>query len=80
MTYEEGALDTKEFAYHLRERDIHTVQIPVQNNHAKEIGHFCDVILKGAEPVTTGIDGKKSMEVMNAVIESLDTGKPVHLK
>ncbi len=80
MTYEEGALDTKEFAYHLRERDIHTVQIPVQNNHAKEIGHFCDVILKGAEPVTTGIDGKKSMEVMNAVIESLDTGKPVYLK
>lgn len=80
MTYEEGALDTKEFAYHLRERDIHTIQIPVQNNHAEEVRHFCDVILKGAEPMTTAIDGKKSMEVMNAIIESLDTGKPVYLK
>jgi len=79
-TYEEGALDTKEHVFHLRERNIHTVQIPAQNNHAKEVEHFCDVILNGVEPVTTAIDGKKSMEVMNAIIESLDTGKPVYLK
>lgn len=30
--------------------------------------------------MTTAGDGKKSMEVMNAIIESLDTGKTVYLK
>lgn len=78
-TYEEGALG-EGFDYRERTRDIKTLQIPVQNNHGKEVEHFCRVILEGETPMTTGEDGKKSMELMNAILESLDTGKTVYLK
>lgn len=77
-TYEEGALG-EGFDFRERIRDIHTVQIPVQNNHLKEVEHFCHVILDGETPMTTAEDGKRSMELMNAVIASLDSGETVYL-
>ncbi|MDO5422649.1 MAG: Gfo/Idh/MocA family oxidoreductase [Eubacteriales bacterium] len=77
-TYQECSL-SEGFDYRERERTLQTVQIPVQNNHGKEVEHFCAVILDGEEPRTSGEDGKKSMEAMNAIVESLDTGKPVYL-
>ena len=78
-TYEEGRLG-EGFDYRQRERDIKTVEIPVQDNHAKEVEYFCRMIREGLPAMTTAEDGKKSMEVMNAIIESLDTGKAVYLK
>lgn len=77
-TYEEGALG-EGFDYRERIRDIHTVQIPVQNNHLKEVEHFCHVIVDGETPMTTAEDGKRSMELMNAVITSLDSGETIYL-
>lgn len=77
-TYEEGALG-EGFDYRERLRDIHTVQIPVQNNHLKEVEHFCHMILDGEAPRTSAEDGKRSMELMNAVIASLDSGKTIYL-
>lgn len=78
-TYEEGSLTPQGFDYREREREILTRQIPVQNNHAKECEHFCHVILEGEIPITTAEDGKKSMEFMNGIIESMDTGNVVRL-
>ena len=78
-TYQEGRLG-EGFDYRQRERDIETVEIPVQDNHAKEVEYFCRMIREDLPAMTTAGDGKKSMEVMNAIIESLDTGKTVYLK
>lgn len=77
-TYQEGSLG-EGFDYWQREHIIKTEKIQLQDNHGKEVEHFCDVILDGAEPVTTAEEGKKSMEFMNAIIESMDTGKVIYL-
>lgn len=78
-TYQEGELG-EGFDYRERIRDIRTEQIPVGNNHYAEVEHFCSVVRREAEPMTNGEDGKRSMLLMNAIIESLDTGKTVYLK
>ena len=62
-----------------RIKNIKTVNIPYQNPHARAVEFFCSMVLDNLEPRTTTADGKKSMELMNAVIESMDTGKIVYL-
>ena len=39
--------------------------------------HFADVINGEAEPVCSGRDGLKTMQVVDAVVESARTGRPV---
>lgn len=78
-TYQEGRLG-EGFDYWQREHVISTQSLQLQDNHGKELEHFCDVILDGAKPMTTAEEGKKSMEFMNAIIESMDTGNVVYLK
>ncbi len=78
QTYQEGALG-EGFDYRMREHTVLTLNVPFQDNHAKEDEYFCSMILEGLPPMTSAEDGKKSMEVMNAIIESLDTGKPIYL-
>ncbi len=77
-TYQEGALG-EGFDYWQREHQTVTRKIPLQDNHGKEVEHFCDMILNGVQPVTSAEEGKKSMEFMNAIIESMDTGKVIDL-
>ncbi len=44
---------------------------------ANQIAHFADVINGAAEPVCSGRDGLKTMQVVDAVVESARTGRPV---
>ena len=47
---------------------------------ANQVTHFADVIQNGAEPICSGRDGLKTMQVVDAVVESARIGRPVHLK
>ena len=77
--YEEGFLDEKGSAPAERNKEVRTVRIPYQNPHAREVEFFCRMIREGLEPRTTAADGKKSMELNNAIIESMDSGSVVCL-
>lgn len=44
---------------------------------ANQISHFVDVIRGGAEPICSGRDGLKTLQVVDAVVESARTGRPV---
>ena len=55
------------FDYWQREHIIKTEKIQLQDNHGKEVEHFCDVILDGAEPVTTAEEILKARKIVNEV-------------
>jgi predicted dehydrogenase len=46
---------------------------------ANQVKHFAQVILGEAEPICSGRDGLKTMQVVDAVVESARTGRPVHI-
>lgn len=78
QTYQEGSL-FEGFDFRTRKRSETTINIPFQDNHYNEVEHFCRIILENIPPMTSGEEGKKSMELMNAMIESMDQGKVVYL-
>jgi predicted dehydrogenase len=43
------------------------------------VKHFAEVIRGEAEPICSGRDGLKTMQVVNAVVESARTGQPVNI-
>lgn len=47
--------------------------------YKKELEHFCDCILTDAMPLVGGEEGRKAIEVINAVYLSSATGRKVHL-
>ncbi len=46
---------------------------------ANQVKHFVDVIRGEAEPICSGRDGLKTMHVVDAVVESARTGRPVDI-
>ena len=46
---------------------------------ANQVKHFADVIQGRAEPICSGRDGLKTMQVVDAVVESARTGRPVRI-
>ncbi len=44
-----------------------------------ELDHFCACVLSGNPPLTSGIDGRKAIEAINAVYLSAYLGEKVHL-
>jgi glucose-fructose oxidoreductase len=44
-----------------------------------ELDHFCERVLDGQPPLTTGLDGRKAIEAINAVYLSAYLGEKVHL-
>ena len=46
---------------------------------ANQIAHFVDVIQNGAQPVCSGRDGLKTLQVVDAIVEAARTGQPVHV-
>ena len=46
---------------------------------ANQVKHFADVIHGEAEPICSGRDGLKTMQVVGAVVESARTGRPVNI-
>lgn len=47
--------------------------------YVAEVQHFVECILEDKEPLVTGLDGKKTLEAILAVKESISTGQPVNL-
>jgi predicted dehydrogenase len=49
------------------------------NNYERMLDHFLDCIINNKQPLTSGADGARAVEVMCAVLKSQDSGKWVDL-
>src|SRR3954470_7350066 len=56
-----------------------TVELERRDPLADQIEHFAAVIRGEAEPICSGRDGLKTLQVVDAVVESARTGRPVDL-
>jgi predicted dehydrogenase len=56
-----------------------TVELERSDPLANQVKHFAAVIRGEAEPVCSGRDGLKTLQVVDAVVESARTGRPVDL-
>jgi predicted dehydrogenase len=56
-----------------------TVELERSDPLANQIEHFAAVIKGEVEPVCSGRDGLKTLQVVDAVVESARTGLPVEL-
>ncbi|MET0765855.1 MAG: Gfo/Idh/MocA family oxidoreductase, partial [Blastococcus sp.] len=56
-----------------------TVELERSDPLANQIEHFAAVIRGEAEPICSGRDGLKTLLVVDAVVESAKTGRPVDL-
>jgi predicted dehydrogenase len=54
-----------------------TVEVERSDPLASQIEHFAAVIRGGVEPICSGRDGLKTLQVVDAVVESARTGLPV---
>jgi predicted dehydrogenase len=59
--------------------EVSTVELERSDPLANQIGHFAAVIRGGVEPICSGRDGLKTLQVVDAVVESARTGQPVGL-
>src|SRR3954449_1197117 len=57
-----------------------TVDLERSDPLANQITHFAAVIRGEAEPICSGRDGLKALEVVDAVVESARTGRPVDVR
>jgi predicted dehydrogenase len=60
--------------------DTSTVELERSDPLANQIEHFAAVIRGEAEPICSGRDGLKSLQVVHAVVESARTGHPVDIQ
>jgi predicted dehydrogenase len=56
-----------------------TVEVPRHDPLAVQVEHFAAVVRREAEPVCSGRDGLATLRVLEAVVESARTGRPVDL-
>ena len=42
--------------------------------------NVCDNLLTNAKALVDGLEGRKSLELINAIYESIETGKEVYLR
>ena len=54
-------------------------ELRTSGRYKVELDHFCECVLDGKPPLTTGIDGRKAIEAINAVYLSAYLGEKVHL-
>lgn len=54
-------------------------ELQTTGRYKVELDHFCDCVLDGQPPVTSGVDGRKAVEAINAVYLSAYLGEKVHL-
>ncbi|MBI2914836.1 MAG: Gfo/Idh/MocA family oxidoreductase [Firmicutes bacterium] len=55
------------------------VSVPKTDTFEAECRHFVDCILQGKEPIMSGEEGRKDLEVVLAAYKSAETGLPVEL-
>ena len=49
----------------------------IGRNLQAELDHFLDCVIDGAAPLTGGEEGRRALELADAALESVKTGKPV---
>jgi hypothetical protein len=54
-------------------------ELRTSGRYKVELDHFCECVLDSKPPLTTGIDGRKAVEAINAVYLSAYLGEKVHL-
>ncbi|MCD6506633.1 Gfo/Idh/MocA family oxidoreductase [Candidatus Poribacteria bacterium] len=70
---------TTSFQIRMHDGTSQTVTLPNNDAFVEELGHFFDCVRNDKEPIATGIDGRKSLQVVWAAFESAETGKTVYL-
>ncbi len=48
--------------------------------HIKYLENVCNVLLHNHKPLVDGFEGRKSIELINAIYESIQTGKEIYIK
>ncbi len=48
--------------------------------HVRYLDNVCDALLNNTKALVDGLEGRKSLELINAIYESIETGKEVFLK
>jgi predicted dehydrogenase len=48
--------------------------------HQAYYEHVVDVIVNGGQQLVDGLEGRKSLELISAIYESIETGQPVSLR
>ena len=56
------------------------INVPFYNPYEKQMKHFIKVIKGEENPMTTGEDARRTLEVILSVFESCETGQPIDLK
>ncbi len=56
-----------------------TIELESNNAFVEELSHFFDCVWNDKEPLASGIDGRKSLEVVMAAFKSAETGQVVTL-
>jgi predicted dehydrogenase len=49
-------------------------------NHTEYLRSVVDAIQQGTKAIVDGLEGRKSLELINALYESAETGREVHLR
>lgn len=57
--------------------DTSTVHGKQAGNISREVSQFVESVISGSEPLVDWEDGLRSLEVANAVLESIDEGEPI---
>ncbi len=74
-------LDYGAYQLMIRDGDVISPKIPVEEPLKNEVLHFIECIQSGEQPLSDGVNGMVVVRVMEAVNESVcNNGAPVHLK
>lgn len=59
--------------------DSETIELEPNNAFVEELSHFFDCVRNDQQPLATGMDGRRSLEVVMAAFKSAETGQVVTL-
>jgi predicted dehydrogenase len=63
-----------------RRRIAESLALPYRDSHLEEMKHFCRVIRGDEESRCSGVDAKRSLRLLLAVIEAVDENRTVETK
>jgi predicted dehydrogenase len=75
--YEQGGTAVHDVTRH--NNIILDEELRASGRYKVEVDHFCECIRSGSPPLTSGLDGRKAIEAINAVYLSAYLGEKVHL-
>jgi predicted dehydrogenase len=70
---------TTSFQIKMHDGEGQTVTLPDNDAFVEELSHFFDCVRNDKEPIATGMDGRKSLQVVWAAFESVESGRTIYL-